>query len=721
MGQTIALVGNPNAGKTTLFNALTGSKQFVGNWPGVTVEKKEGLLRSNEAVKIADLPGVYSLSPYSPEELITRRYLTEAKPDVILNIVDGTNLERNLYLSTQLLELGIPLVLAINMMDAVERRGETIDTKQLGERLGCIVVVMSALKNEGVEEAAAAALAAVNKQTSLLPKCCFQGAVEHALAHIEERLLHDMPERMQRYYAIKLFERDEKAQEELKLSRDELSHIDYDIKLCEAQQDDDAEAIIISSRYDYIESVVDDCCTRPLKRGLSVSQKIDRVLTNRYLALPIFAGVMLLVYYIAVTLVGELAGTFVNDGLFGEGLTLFGYTLPGLPGLLSGGLEAVGAAAWLQGLLIDGILAGVGAVLGFVPQMLALFFFLSFLESCGYMSRIAFILDRVFRRFGLSGKSFIPMLVSTGCGVPGVMASRTIESPRERRMTIITTTFIPCGAKLPVIAMIAGAFFGGAWWVAPSAYFLGIAAVLFSGAILKKTRRFAGEESPFVMELPLYHLPTMGHVLRSTWDRGLSFIKKAGTVILFASIFIWFSSRFGLVDGAFTMLAEDALSQSFLATIGGLFAWIFAPLGFGEWQAAVATVLGLVAKEGILSTMSVLYHVTDGGYAALQAAMTASAAYGFLVFNLLCAPCFAAIGAIKQEMNHRGWFAFAMLYQTGLAYGTALCIYQISLLFTGGGFTLGTLAAFLILALAAWLLLRRPKTLRPLIQKEALV
>lgn len=720
MSFTIALVGNPNAGKTTLFNALTGSNQFVGNWPGVTVEKKEGALRQNTDVKVMDLPGIYSLSPYSPEELITRRFLTEDRPNIILNIVDGTNLERNLYLTTQLLELGIPLVLAVNMMDAVERRGERIDTKQLGEQLGCAVTVMSALRGDGVEEAVTAALFAAEHPSKTVPKCCFEGAVEHALAHIEERLLHDMPELMQRYYAIKLFERDPKAREELNLPPTELAHIDYDIKLCEAQQDDDAEAIIISQRYDYIESVVDKCCTRPLKRGLSTSQKIDHVLTNRHLALPIFAAVMLLIYYISVTLVGGLAGTFVNDGLFGEGITLFGTQVPGLPGLLTEGMDALGTAPWLQGLLIDGVLAGVGAVLGFVPQMLALFFFLSFLEGCGYMSRIAFILDRLFRRFGLSGKSFIPMLVSTGCGVPGIMASRTIESPRERRMTVITTTFIPCGAKLPVIAMIAGAFFGGTWWVAPSAYFLGIAAVLFSGAILKKTRRFIGEESPFVMELPLYHLPTLSNILRSTWERGWSFIKKAGTVILLASIFIWFSSRFGFVDGSFTLLSEDALSQSLLAKLGGLIAWIFAPLGFGQWEAAVSTLLGLVAKEGILSTMSVLYGVTDGGYVALQQAMSQTAAYAFLAFNLLCAPCFAAIGAIRQEMNHRGWFWFAIAYQTGLAYTVSLCIYQFSLLFTGAGFRLGTVVALLLVALGVWLVLRKPQAspLRP-IRKES--
>lgn len=805
MSMRIALVGNPNAGKTTLFNALTGSNQFVGNWPGVTVEKKEGRLQAAPDVVVTDLPGVYSLSPYTPEERITRGYLMEERPDVILNIIDGTNLERNLYLTTQLLELGIPLVLAINMMDAVKRRGDSIDVEKLGKMLGCDIVVMSALKGEGVEEAAQKALAAAQEQLAL-PKTCFDGAVEHALAHIEERLLHDRPEQQQRYLAIKLFERDEKVIEMLGLSREEREHIEYDIKLCEMQQEDDAEAIIIRARYDYVESLVDECCTRKLKRGVSASARIDRLATHRILALPIFAAVMMLVYYVSVTLVGGLSAGLINDGLFGQGLFLFGHGqaayeaatsdyelalrkssafldlaeraglqvsdlreksatpqeeanfllhaaglqgkasiydeeaallyeglvgvddylhareleepspeefgtfIPGLPIALRAALERIGAAPWLQGLMLDGIVAGVGSVLGFVPQMLVLFFFLAFLEACGYMSRIAFILDQIFRRFGLSGKSFIPMLISTGCGVPGIMASRTIESPRDRRMTVMTTTFIPCGAKLPLVAMIAGAFFGGAWWVAPSAYFLGIGAVLISGAILKKTRRFAGEEAPFVMELPLYHLPTPNNVLRSMWDRGWSFIKKAGTVILIASVVIWFTSRFGLVDGSFVLLSEQELSGSLLAKFGGLIAWIFVPLGFGSWQASMSTLLGLMAKEGVVSTMSVLYGVTDGGYAVLQAAMTSGAAFSFMTFNLLCAPCFAAIAAIRQEMQSRSWFAFALLYQTGFAYAVSLCVYQLWLLLHGRGFGLGSIAALLVLVVFLYLLLRRTPT-----------
>lgn len=814
MSIRIALVGNPNSGKTTLFNALTGSNQFVGNWPGVTVEKKEGRLRQDRETQVTDLPGVYSLSPYTPEEIITRQYLMTEQPEVILNIIDGTNLERNLYLTTQLLELGIPLVLAINMMDAVERRGEHIDIERLGAELGCEVVVMSALKGEGVEEAAQQALAAAHRGKNTPPKTCFQGAVEHALAHIEERLLHDMPEKTQRFYAIKLFERDEKVIEELKLDKAERAHIEYDIKLCEMQLNDDAEAVIISARYDYVETIVDACCTRPLKKGLSASQKIDRVATHRVLALPLFAAIMLLVYYVSVTLVGGLSAAWVNDGLFGEGFFLlgrgqtayeeagadyslsqrkaeaflalaeqagldvapmkaglatpqqeadfllaaagvsdtttifseagerlyqgpldlhdylrareatepqperYGMWISGLPTLLGGALEKINTAPWLQGLLINGIVGGVGAVLGFVPQMLVLFFFLALLEACGYMARIAFILDQLFRRFGLSGKSFIPMLISTGCGVPGVMASRTIESPRDRRMTVMTTTFIPCGAKLPLIAMIAGAFFGGAWWVAPSAYFMGIAAVLLSGAMLKKTKRFAGEEAPFVMELPLYHLPTMKNVLRSTWDRAWSFIKKAGTVILLAAVFIWFSSHFGFVDGSFVMLGEDALSQSILAKLGATIAWIFVPLGFGTWQATMATLLGLLAKEGVVSTMGVLYGMADGGYAVLQAAMSGGAAYAFMAFNLLCAPCFAAISAIRQEMNSRSWFVFALAYQTGFAYAVALCIYQLWRLINGFGFGLGTLAAGLSLIAFVWLLLRRPRVAVAIEEKE---
>lgn len=809
----IALVGNPNSGKTTLFNALTGSNQSVGNWPGVTVEKKEGRLQSADAL-VTDLPGVYSLSPYTPEELITRSYLMEERPDVILNIIDGTNLERNLYLTTQLLELGIPLVLAINMMDAVERRGDYIDVEKLGRMLGCEVTVMSAMKGEGVEEAAQKAIAIATQKKIAIPKTCFHGAVEHALAHIEERLLHDRPEQQQRFLAIKLFERDEKVIAMLGLTREDQEHIEYDIKLCELQQEDDAEAIIISARYDYVESVVDACCTRKLKKGISASARIDRLATHRIFAIPIFAAIMMLVYYVSVTLVGGWSAGLVNDGLFGDGIFLFGHGqaayeraasdyelslrkssafldaaeragievsavragtaspeeeaafllhaagvhakasiydeeggllyeglvgaddylnakgleepvqadygtfLPGLPIVLGDALEQMGTAPWLQGLVLDGMVAGVGSILGFVPQMLVLFFFLALLEACGYMARIAFILDQIFRRFGLSGKSFIPMLISTGCGVPGVMASRTIESPRDRRMTIMTTTFIPCGAKLPLIAMIAGAFFGGAWWVAPSAYFLGIAAVLISGAILKKTRRFAGEESPFVMELPLYHLPAMKNVLRSMWERGWSFIKKAGTVILIASVAIWFTSRFGFVDGSFVLLSEEALSESLLAKFGALLAWIFVPLGFGSWQASMATLLGLLAKEGVVSTMSVLYGVADGGYAVLQAAMTSGAAFSFMTFNLLCAPCFAAIGAIRQEMQSRSWFAFAIAYQTGFAYAVSLCIYQIWRMFHGGGVGIGIVAAILILAGFLFLLLRRTPTSKQPVQER---
>ncbi len=658
----IALVGNPNAGKTTLFNALTGSHQFVGNWPGVTVEKKEGALLGESDRLVVDLPGVYSLSPYTPEEVITRRFLLDEKPDVILNIVDGMNLERNLYLTTQLLELGIPLLLAVNRMDAVERMGDGIDTERLGRELGCAVVTMSALKGEGVVEAAQLACDLAVRAKVNPPKSCFHGSIEHALAHIEERLLHDWPESLQRFYAIKLFERDAKVREQLALSRADMEHIDYDIKLCEAEWDDDAESIIISGRYDYIQTLVARCCTRRQRKELNVSQRLDRVLTHRVYALPIFALIMLLVYYVSVTLVGGLSARWTD--------ALLGSLSERLPALLP-------VSPWMESLLLDGLLAGVGSVLGFVPQMLALFFSLAVLESCGYMSRIAFILDRVFRRFGLSGKAFIPLLIGTGCGVPGVMASRTIENPKERRMTIITTTFIPCGAKLPMIAMIAGAFFGGAWWVAPSAYFMGIAAVLLSGLLLKKTRLFAGGETPFVMELPLYHLPLLRNVLRSTWERTYSFIKKAGTIILLASLVIWFTSRFGWMDGQFVMLSEDALSSSILAKLGSLIAWVFAPLGFGTWQAATATLLGLLAKEGVVSTMSVLYGVADGGYAALQAAFTPAAGYAFLAFNLLCAPCFAAIAAIRQEMKSGAWFAFALAYQTAFAYLASLLLYQL--------------------------------------------
>lgn len=802
MSIRIALAGNPNAGKTTLFNALTGSNQFVGNWPGVTVEKKEGRLKQNKDITVMDLPGIYSLSPYSPEEVITRNYLIAEPPDVILNIIDGTNLERNLYLTTQLLELGIPVVLAINMMDAVEKQGDRIDVTKLGERLGAEVVVMSAIKGDGVTEAAEKAIeaAAYGKKASARP--CFNGAVEHALAHIEERLLHDMPELRQRFYAIKLFERDPKVLEELALTQEDREHIEYDIRLCETELDDDAESIIINQRYQYIESIIENCCTKKRKKGLSTSQKIDRLVTHRFLALPIFALIMFLVYYFSVTTVGGWSTDWANDGLFGDGYFLlgrgseayseaseayelktmkadafldivekaginadaqrsgeatpeqevaflteaagisgaaqligsegeiafdgelnirdylaatdlqepdpkaFGTWIPGVPVLLADALEKANAAQWLQGLILDGIVAGVGAVLGFVPQMLVLFLFLAFLEACGYMSRIAFILDKVFRRFGLSGKSFIPMLVSTGCAVPGIMASRTIESPHDRRMTVMTTTFVPCGAKLPIIALIAGAFFGGAWWVAPSAYFMGIAAVLLSGMILKKTKMFAGEESPFVMELPLYHMPTVKNLLHSVWERGWSFIKKAGTIILLASMFIWFTSNFGWVDGSFGMLEQSQIEFSVLAKIGGTISWIFIPLGFGNWQAAVSTFLGLLAKEGVVSTMGVLYGMNDGGYRVLASALTVGAAYAFMAFNLLCAPCFAAIAAIRQEMNSAKWFWFAIGYQTGFAYVIALMIFQFWKFLSGGGFGPFTVMAVVALIGLIYLLFR---------------
>ena len=694
MGVRIALAGNPNSGKTTLFNALTGSNQFVGNWPGVTVEKKEGKLRDNKEVTVMDLPGIYSLSPYTLEEVVARNYLITERPDVILNIVDGTNLERNLYLTTQLMELGIPVVMAINMMDVVKKSGDQINTKKLAEKLGCEIVSISALKGEGVKEAAAKAVKLAEKKASA-PVHEFAPEVESVLEEIET-MLTNVPEEQKRFYAIKLFERDDKIQEQLKQAPD----VGNIVAAAEKAFDDDAESIITNERYAYISSVIGDCLKKANKEKLTTSDKIDRVVTNRWLALPIFAVVMWIVYYVSVTTVGTFVTDWTNDVLFGEII----------PPAIESFLVSINCADWLQGLILDGIVAGVGAVLGFVPQMLVLFIFLAFLESCGYMARIAFIMDRIFRKFGLSGKSFIPMLIGTGCGVPGIMASRTIENERDRRMTIMTTTFIPCGAKLPIIALIAGALFNGASWVAPSAYFVGIAAIICSGIILKKTKMFAGDPAPFVMELPAYHLPTVGNVLRSMWERGWSFIKKAGTIILLSTIFVWFTSNFGIVDGHFGMV--DDLSQGFLANIGKIFAWIFIPLGWGDWKAAVAAITGLVAKENVVGTFGILYgfaEVAEDGseiWGTLAASMTTIAAYSFLVFNLLCAPCFAAIGAIKREMNSAKWTWFAIGYQCVFAYAVSLCIYQFGSLFTGGGVGIGTIAAVLVVIGFLYLLFR---------------
>ena len=782
----IALAGNPNSGKTTLFNALTGSNQFVGNWPGVTVEKKEGRLRKHEDVVIMDLPGIYSLSPYTLEEVVARNYLIDQRPDAILNIIDGTNLERNLYLTTQLTELGIPVVVAINMMDVVRKNGDKIDTAQLSEKLGCRIVEISALKGDGVMEAAEAAIKAAHGAKTV-PMHTFSGPVEHAIAHIEEAAVHNMPLEQQRWYAIKIFERDDKVLEKLDISKDVLDHIDSDIKAAEKELDDDAESIITNERYVYIAEII-KCCYKKKNQGrLSASDKIDRVVTNRWLGLPIFAAVMFLVYYIAMVTVGASATDWANDGLFGDGWHLFGigsaaynevaeeygeaaaivdgyeayveengepadgkFTyeiedeetlavseetatledyeaakatlqeigeepdpadygvwVPGVPVLIESALDKGNCAEWLRGLILDGIVAGVGAVLGFVPQMLVLFLLLAALEDCGYMARIAFILDRLFRRFGLSGKSFIPMLIGTGCGIPGIMASRTIENERDRRMTIMTTTFIPCGAKVPFIGMIAGAIFGGSAWVATSAYFIGMAAIIISGIMLKKTKRFAGEPAPFVMELPAYHWPTVGNVLRSTWERGWSFIKKAGTIILLSTIFVWFTTYFGTVDGTFRMLSEDEINYSILASIGGAIAWIFKPLGWGNWQAVVASITGLIAKENIVGTLGILYGGGDGSvYSNLASAFTPITAYSFLVFNLLCAPCFAAIGAIKREMNNAGWTWFAIGYQCGFAYVIALMINQFGNLFTGNADLLGVVAAAAFLAGMVYMLFK---------------
>ena len=705
MGYKIALAGNPNCGKTTLFNALTGSNQFVGNWPGVTVEKKEGKLKGHPDVSIIDLPGIYSLSPYTLEEVVARNYLLNERPDAILNIVDGTNLERNLYLSTQLLELGIPVVMAVNMMDVVEKNGDKIHIHELSKALGCKVVEISALKGTGIKEAAELAVkAAASRQISKIVHT-FDSQVETVLQEIETQLGNDVPENQKRFFTIKLFERDQKIGSMLKT----IPNVETSIKKLEDELDDDAESIITNERYGYISSIIGTCSVKAKRKGLSVSDKIDQVVTNRILALPIFAAIMFVVYYISVTTIGTLVTDWTNDVLFGEII----------PPAIEGILVAVGCAGWLQGLILDGIVAGVGAVLGFVPQMLVLFLFLGFLESCGYMARVAFIMDRIFRKFGLSGKSFIPMLIGSGCGVPGIMASRTIENERDRRMTIMTTTFVPCGAKLPIIALIAGAFFGNAGWVAWSAYFVGVAAIICSGIILKKTAMFAGDPAPFVMELPAYHMPTIENVLRSMWERGWSFIKKAGTIILLSTVVLWFLMSFGWVDGSFGMLEAEELNYSLLASIGGAVAWIFAPLGWtqgGEgWKMAVAAITGLIAKENVVATFGMLYgfaEVAEDGaevWGNLASVMTPIAAYGFLVFNLLCAPCFAAMGAMKREMNNMKWFLFAIGYQCGLAYLVAMMIYQFGTFFAGGGFGLGTLAAVVVLLALLYLLFRPEK------------
>ena len=814
----IALAGNPNCGKTTLFNALTGSNQFVGNWPGVTVEKKEGKLKKHTDVVIMDLPGIYSLSPYTLEEVVARNYLIDERPDAILNIIDGTNLERNLYLTTQLTELGIPVVIAINMIDVVRKNGDQINVKELSRELGCQIVEISALKGDGVMEAAEAAVQAAHNAKTI-PMHTFSGPVEHAIAHIEEAAVHNMPEEQQRWYAIKIFERDDKVLAKMNIPAETLSHIEEDIKAAEKELDDDAESIITNERYVYIAEIIKACYKKKKAGQLSASDKIDKIVTNRWLGLPIFAVVMFLVYWIAMVAVGAPATDWANDGVFGDGWHLlgigskeynevndsytaaiqavdaflgteidaeaddfdanallaemkgfqptgktatvdvedeetlamntmtayydtlpegadkmdnvvqmtyvdavdylskngfdapdpadFGVWVPGIPVLIGNGLEAAGAADWLNGLILDGIVAGVGAVLGFVPQMLVLFLMLAFLEACGYMARIAFVLDRIFRKFGLSGKSFIPMLIGTGCGVPGIMASRTIENERDRRMTIMTTTFIPCGAKVPFISMVAGAIFSGSAWVATSAYFIGMAAIIISGIMLKKTKMFSGDPAPFVMELPAYHWPTLGNVLRSMWERGWSFIKKAGTIILLSTIFVWFTTYFGWVDGTFRMLDESEIDASILATIGGAIAWIFKPLGWGNWQAAVASITGLVAKENIVGTLGILYGGGDGTvYQNIAAAFTGVTAYSFLVFNLLCAPCFAAIGAIKREMNNHKWTWFAIAYQCGFAYVIGLMINQFGGAFTGNLNVLGLIVAIALLVLIVYMLVK---------------
>ena len=721
MSIRIALAGNPNCGKTTLFNALTGSNQFVGNWPGVTVEKKEGRLKGHRDVIITDLPGIYSLSPYTLEEVVARNYLIGERPDAILNIIDGTNLERNLYLTTQLTELGIPVVVAINMMDVVRKNGNKINTEQLSKELGCPVVEISALKGTGINEASAEAIKAAEEKKADLPQHSFCGCVEHAIAHIEEAVLHDIPEEQQRWYAIKIFERDEKVMEMLNISPDKKEHIEKDIAAAETEMDDDSESIITNERYIYIGSIIKGCAKKKNQGGLTISDKIDRIVTNRILALPIFAVVMFIVYYVSVTTVGTWATDWANDGVFGDGWSLFGLWIPGVPVIAENILTSLNCADWLQSLIIDGIIGGVGAVLGFVPQMLVLFIFLAFLEACGYMARIAFVMDRIFRKFGLSGKSFIPMLIGTGCGVPGIMASRTIENERDRRMTIMTTTFIPCGAKLPIIGLIAGALFGNAGWVAVSAYFVGVAAIIISGIMLKKTKMFAGDPSPFVMELPSYHMPTVGNILRSMWERGWSFIKKAGTIILLSTVVLWFLMGFGIEDGSFGMVEE--IDNSILAGIGNAIAWIFIPLGWGDWKAAVAAVTGLIAKENVVATYGSLYHfaeeVSENGdeiWGNLAAEFSALAGYSFLLFNLLCAPCFAAIGAIRREMNDPKWTSFAIAYQCVFAYAVSLMVYQFGLLFTGAVNVVGLIFALAVLALIIYMLLKPYKESKKLTQ-----
>mgnify|MGYP000625760786 FL=1 len=702
MSVKIALAGNPNCGKTTLFNALTGSNQFVGNWPGVTVEKKEGKLKGHKDVTIMDLPGIYSLSPYTLEEVVARNYLINERPDAIINIVDGTNIERNLYLSTQIMELGIPVVMAVNMMDLVEKAGDKIHTDKLSKLLGCEVVEISALKGTGIQKAAEKAISLAERKNEVTPVHEFDSKVEDAITAVGTMLGMDIPEAQKRFFAIKLLEKDDKIKEQMKSVPD----VSAEIKTLEDAFDDDTESIITNERYVYISSIIGKCVTKGQKGGMTVSDKIDRIVTNRWLALPIFAVVMFIVYYVSITTVGGFLTEWTNDVLFGDII----------PPAIEKLLVAVNCADWLQGLILDGIVAGVGAVLGFVPQMLVLFIFLAFLEGCGYMARVAFIMDRIFRKFGLSGKSFIPMLIGSGCGVPGVMASRTIESDRDRKMTIMTTTFVPCGAKLPIIALIAGAFFNNAGWVAWSAYFVGVAAIICSGIILKKTKMFSGEPAPFVMELPAYHMPTVGNVLRSMWERGWSFIKKAGTIILLSTIILWFLMSFGWADGKFGMLDAEQLNDSILASIGNVIAPIFAPLGWtkaGEgWKMAVAAITGLIAKENVVATFGMLFgfaEVAEDGseiWGNLAQVMTPIAAYGFLVFNLLCAPCFAAMGAIKREMNNAKWFWFAIGYQCGLAYIVSLCIYQFGTLFTGGGFGLWTVVAVVLLIAFLYMLFR---------------